>query len=133
MSLALLDDDRERTAKFLVTFLDNKCLIVEGRVEAAANVQKRHAGLGQRRSSGEVRDCAGTAETVVPDGLLAIEGNLRLRCPRRCWVPKVAAKTVITSKTSGAGKLDFLCLIGVSTARNEVKLPPVRSSGRTKL
>jgi hypothetical protein len=53
MSLAFLDDDRDRSAEFLVSLLDGSRLIGERRVERAANVQERYTAFasGARFSS----------------------------------------------------------------------------------
>src|SRR5260221_7036865 len=50
MALALPDDHREISAEFLVFLLGHPRLAVEPRIEAAANVQERFAGLGERPS-----------------------------------------------------------------------------------
>src|ERR1700679_227521 len=47
MSLALLNDDLDFAAKPLVSLLNLERIVLEPRVEAAANVKKRHAGFGQ--------------------------------------------------------------------------------------
>ena len=47
MSLALLDDDLDFAAQFLVSLLHLERVVFEPRVEAAANVKKRHIGFGQ--------------------------------------------------------------------------------------
>ena len=47
MSLAFLDDDLDLAAKFLVSLLNLKRIVLEPRVEAAANMKKRHVGFGQ--------------------------------------------------------------------------------------
>ena len=46
MSLALLDDDLDFAAKLLVSPFNLKRIVLEPRVEAAANVKKRHVGFG---------------------------------------------------------------------------------------
>jgi hypothetical protein len=47
MSLALLDDDLDFSTKFLVALFNLERRVLDPRVEAAANVEKRHVGFGQ--------------------------------------------------------------------------------------
>jgi hypothetical protein len=47
MSLALLDDDLDFATKFLVALFNLERRVLEPRVEATANVAKRHVGFGQ--------------------------------------------------------------------------------------
>ena len=58
MAFAFLDDDGDLPAQRFVSLLDDSRLVIEPGVEAAANVDERHAGLGQgaRLSIGGVFD-----------------------------------------------------------------------------
>src|ERR1035438_9747533 len=47
VSFALLNDDLDFAAKFLVSLFNLKRIVLEPRVKAAANVKKRHACFGQ--------------------------------------------------------------------------------------
>lgn len=70
MAPTFLDNDRDLAGEFLVSFLGHARLGLERWVEAAANVQERHAGLGQgaELSSRDLRHDEGPA--VVPSAEL---------------------------------------------------------------
>ena len=62
MSLALLFDDLDFAAKLLVSLFNLKRIVLEPRVEAAANVKKRRVGFGQ---GGEIIERLGFRQGIV--------------------------------------------------------------------
>src|SRR5882724_9704681 len=48
MTFVFLNDDFDLTSQLFITFFDFQCIVVEPRVEAAADVENRHLGFGQR-------------------------------------------------------------------------------------
>jgi len=46
VALPFIDDDCDATAKFFVSSFDRTRVVVQGRVQAAANVKQWHAGFG---------------------------------------------------------------------------------------
>ena len=76
MSLAFLDDDRDRTAELLVALLDNPRLVRKPGVEAAAIVQERYTGLGQR---GQVIEWRRLRHEAAENGIPAIDAGHLVR------------------------------------------------------
>jgi len=74
MSLALLNDDLDFTAKLLISLFNLKSIVLEPRVEAAANVKKRHVGFGQ---GGEIIERLRYRPGTVHARILGVDaGNL---------------------------------------------------------
>src|SRR5712692_2622989 len=48
MSLAFLDEDRDLAAEVFVALLSDQRVVIQPGVQAAANVEDRYAGFGQR-------------------------------------------------------------------------------------
>jgi hypothetical protein len=72
MSLPFLDDDADGPAEFRVALLHDSRVCIESRVKAAAKVQERHAGLGQRREIVE-RRCL--RREAAQDGILTVDAG----------------------------------------------------------
>src|SRR5258708_1548782 len=74
MSRALLDDDLDVSAKLFVSLFDPKRLVFEPRIEAAANMKKRHVGFSQ---ASEIIERLGFGQGTVHPRILGVDaGNL---------------------------------------------------------
>jgi hypothetical protein len=116
MALPLLDDHREISAEFLVFLLRHPRLAVEPWIEAVANVQDRHAGLGEQRKIVNVghfcvfvrvslRDHGAAQDGILADKMHSgprlmspFEFSLRLSCA-------LLYGAVIASKHGAGGKM----------------------------
>jgi len=76
VALAFLDDHGGLSAEVLVALLDCRRLVLQSRVEFAADVQQRNAGLGQRLEIVEQRLLGNVA---AEDGVLGVDARYFVR------------------------------------------------------
>jgi hypothetical protein len=76
MPLALLDEDRDLPAKFLVALREDARLGVQPRVAAAADVQQRHASF---RQDAEAVERLGLGHVAAQDRVLGVDARHLVR------------------------------------------------------
>src|SRR5580658_9060188 len=70
MSHALFDDDLDFATELFVSLFNLERIVLEPRVEGAANVEKRHVGFGQR---GEIVERLGFREGAAHARILSVD------------------------------------------------------------